>query len=153
MKQIPLSKCLFTLVSDEDYEYLARFRWWTHSVPKARTWYATTRIDNQRVLMHRFLLGTAPDLDVDHINGNGLDNRRENLREVSTALNAQNAQLSRANTTGVKGISVCYITGKYRATVNYLGKQYSAGRFTTLDAAEEAVRNLRTKLHKNARHG
>ncbi len=150
MKQIPLTRGLFALVSSKDYAWLSSFTWRAIKVPKSRTWYAMTL---NSTLMHRLILRPHENSQVDHINGNGLDNRRENLREVTPGLNSQNAQLSLANTTGVKGVSFEVSTGKYRATVNYNYKQYNAGRFLTLQEAEAAVRELRTRLHKNANHG
>lgn len=94
-------------------------------------------------MMHRFILGLPRDdpREVDHINGNPLDNRRANLRLVSRAQNKQNLDpRGQANSTsGIRGVSWDTQAQKWRATAHIDGVQYRLGRFATKDCAGEAV--------------
>jgi hypothetical protein len=71
-------------------------------------------LDGQKAYQHRVIWkmehGTDPEI-IDHINGNPRDNRLENLRSVSHRVNIQNSNLSKANTSGVKGVSTHRIVG------------------------------------------
>ncbi len=75
----------FATVSPEDYPLVARYSWYY------RDGYALTKINKKEIRMHRLIMGTAdPDIVVDHINRDRLDNRRENLRELTALENANN---------------------------------------------------------------
>lgn len=81
------------IVDDRDYNVLSRFRW--HANSCNGHWYATTRLPSQRTnckttRMHRMILAEPGGLEVDHINGDGLDNRRCNLRVATHAQNLWN---------------------------------------------------------------
>ena len=92
MTRVPLSKGLVALVDDADAERVTRFKW--HAVRRGRVVHAmrTAKRDGGRatVYLHRWLLDAPAGLEVDHRNGNGLDNRRENLRLCTHAQNAVN---------------------------------------------------------------
>lgn len=80
----------FTKVSISDFGDVSKHRW---SLSQGR--YATTTIAGKKVSLHRFILGlTDPSIQADHINGNGLDNRRENLREATNRQNQANRRPS-----------------------------------------------------------
>lgn len=96
MKQIKLTKGLFALVSDEDFERVNQFKWTASLESRGTKYYAIRRItaDGKRVKirMHRFIMGLPPRMDaselvVDHVNDNGLDNRRENLQAITQTQN------------------------------------------------------------------
>lgn len=81
-------------VDDADWLHVAEYSW--HAINYGRTWYAETRIEvrgrQQAVLMHRLLLGLQHgDPDVDHIDRDGLNNRRENLRLATKSQNNANS--------------------------------------------------------------
>jgi hypothetical protein len=82
-----IKDCLF---DDEDVMLLFNFRW--HLAKRnARTYYAAARINTTKcIYMHQLILKVDPGMVVDHINGNGLDNRRRNLRQATIALNLRN---------------------------------------------------------------
>jgi len=93
MKKIPLSKGKFALVDDEDFEWLSKWKW--HARNKKHTFYAQRctwfNKRTKSVQMHRAILGlTDPKIQGDHINGNGFDNRRSNLRRCTNSQNRQN---------------------------------------------------------------
>lgn len=86
--------------------------------------------------MHQLLL-VAPL--VDHINRNGLDNRRKNLREADPTQSNWNQGLRTNNTSGVKGVSFHKSSGKWMAYGDGYGKRTYLGLFAELGAAEAAV--------------
>lgn len=91
--------------------------------------------------------GEWPNQDIDHINGVRHDNRIENLREVSNALNCQNKRAPLpGNKTGFLGVT--YQAGAYRATVTLNRKQHHLGRFATAEAAHAAYLAGKRKLHE-----
>jgi hypothetical protein len=86
--------------------------------------------------LHRLLMNPPPGMQVDHINGNRLDNRRCNLRLCTTTQNGQNKGLSRANTSGIRGVR--FENGKWvaRIRVNWVLRQL--GGYSTPEEASEA---------------
>lgn len=88
MIQIPLTQGKVALVDDEDAP-LAAFRWCAFRSGKHR-WYAMRTVKGRTVLMHRVILQT--DMEVDHANGDGLDNRRENLRPATRQGQCRNSR-------------------------------------------------------------
>tara|TARA_R110002049_G_scaffold286676_1_gene468478 strand:- start:4 stop:621 length:618 start_codon:yes stop_codon:yes gene_type:complete len=75
---------------------------------------------------------------VDHINRDGCDNRIVNLREVTAREQSANTGLSKANTSGVKGVSFLKDKGKWRASMNIDGKKTNLGTFLTMNEAVAA---------------
>lgn len=97
--------------------------------------------------MHRVLLGAACE-EVDHEDGNGLNNRRSsNLRPASTSQNRWNAKTPRDNTSGVKGVTWHKLRQKWMAQIQAHGVSRYLGLFTSLDAARAAVSVARAELH------
>ena len=83
---------------------------------------------------------------VDHINENGLDNRKNNLRKATNSQNMHNRVKAQSNSiTGIKG--VCFVTGKqkYKASVSLNGKGNFLGYYDTAEEAEKAVKLFRSK--------
>lgn len=97
--------------------------------------------------MHRVILDAPPETLVDHINGNGLDNRRSNLRVANPAQNRQNMGRPAHNTSGLKGASWCKRTKKWQATISANKKQYHLGRFATPEEAHAAYCDASARLH------
>lgn len=88
MDQIILKNGEIVLISPEDYEMLSNYKW---NISKGRnTNYAVATINKKTVMMHRLINNTPSHLVTDHINRNGLDNRRENLRSVTKSENGRN---------------------------------------------------------------
>lgn len=92
MKEIKLTQGKVVLVDDEDYEYLNQFKW--YALKNHRTYYAQRVIQNnyiKRTLkMHRVIMDTPCGLEVDHIDGDGLNNQKCNLRNCTFAENRKN---------------------------------------------------------------
>lgn len=135
--QIPLSRGFVALVDDADAEAVLAFGKWHARTPRAGKTYARRNVwdrsgDSPRCttyLMHQFITGWDY---VDHVNGDGLDNRRSNLRPATARQNQGNVGLRRDNKTGYKGVK--HHRGRYRADC---AKQY-LGIFPTAEAAARA---------------
>ncbi len=98
--RITLTQGHVALVDDADYHVVAGMRW--HAWWSGWSWYAVNTHRGKTTYMHRFLLGAPAGQEVDHRNGNGLDNQRANLRLASSSQNKQNR--SRVKSSGFKGV-------------------------------------------------
>src|SRR5215203_6929870 len=104
MKQVPVGKGHFALVDDADHDRVARHRW--YAARGGRNTYAAAVIGGRKVLMHRLVLEAAKGTMIDHADGDGLNNRRGNLRPCTYAQNFQNARpkRTRGRTSRFKGV-------------------------------------------------
>lgn len=96
MKKVPLSRGLFAIVDDEDFDRVMGRTW---SAEKSKVgWYAYTNLTGGKgkkhtsTRMHRFILNSKPREQVDHRDGNGLNNVRSNLRPASNTQNSRNSR-------------------------------------------------------------
>lgn len=137
-KQILLSQDQVAVVDDEDYDYLLSLGKWTfHSQGYAYRWDRTVT-PNKCLLMHRVIMNTPEGKDTDHINGNKLDNRKDNLRAVSRTLNNYNKE-----TLGIES-SPHWSGYVVRLTHHY--KRYYIGRFNDLFEAKQASYMVKEQL-------
>lgn len=91
-------------ISDEDFEKALAFRWRTHV--SGRNWYAISQGNGHKlVYLHRLIAGAKRGEVVDHINGDTLDNRRENLRIVTQSQNCQNKRKKHNSSSRFKGVT------------------------------------------------
>lgn len=119
MKQIELSKGLYSIVDPEDYSLLIQNKWSVYYKPSCNRWYAQNKKNG---LLHRYLLGiTDPNVLVYHKNGNTLDNRRENLEVISREISKRRAR-RRATNNVYRGVSKLS-ANKWRADIrnNFIG--------------------------------
>lgn len=133
---IQLSTGETVLVSPEDHRFLTQFNWYRSKSP--RSTYAVTSVGGKTVYMHRLIMAAPQGLEVDHVNNDGLDNRRENLRLCTSAENKANMRIRCDNKSGNKGVNFDKQTGKWRARIKFNNKEYSLGRHTTKEAAIKA---------------
>lgn len=143
---IPLTKGKVAIVDEADAEMVSRYRWCYLNVGYAAR---HERIDgkDRMILMHRFLLGASSEQLVDHINGDGLDNRRVNIRLCTKADNQRNQRRNNRNTTGYKGVSFDKARGKYIASIHVIGTQIHLGRFSTAEEASKAYEDAASRYH------
>lgn len=134
-KKIPLTRGYFALVDDDDYEKINEYVWSASSLGHRRTRYALTNIKIEGRYttgrMHRLILEVSDSkLIVDHINGNGLDNRKENLRIVNASENATNVSINKRNKSGYKGVTLRKDRGTWSTEVrkNYKNVYRSASK-------------------------
>jgi hypothetical protein len=131
-----------TIVSPEDFDLVAQHRWYGFFNTTSKRWYAYADIKNadgkaERVYMHRLIMNAPRGLDVDHANGNSLDNRRSNLRLASRSQNQANRPAPRNNQTGFKGVQRGR-SGRYIARIQQCGKVKHIGTFTSKVEAAKA---------------
>lgn len=141
MREIELSKNSkysegrVALVSPDDYDLVIKYKPWV-AVPRRNSWYAFC---GSHIFMHHLVLHTRPNrLDrsrvVDHINGNGLDNRRENLRVVLNSQNIKN-QKHQHSSSMYRGVSMNKQTGLWETYISLRGKKRHIGYFESERAA------------------
>lgn len=126
MKNIKTVDGFDVMVSDVDFENLSRYKWRV-SIEGKRRYAVTSKIPAKR--MHRIVLGAKTGEVVDHINGNGLDNTRENLRICTDAQNQCNRGKTRSNTVGFKGVSWDKRRNKFHAQIQVNYKPIHLGHF------------------------
>lgn len=111
---------------------------------------------NKNYLAHRIIWkivhNEEPD-DIDHIDGNRLNNRIDNLRNVSRQENLKNIRIRSDNTTGTHGVSMFKRTGKYTARIQYGGKGIHLGYFGTLEEAVAARKAAEVQYGYHENHG
>lgn len=117
MKDIPLGRGVVAFVNDDDYMWLSQYKW--HHARGKNTFYAvrTATVSGRQTTerMHRLLLpGVA---QVDHIDGNGLNNQRWNLRGSNNTTNHRNQRMRVDSTTGLKGVYWYEARKMYRAYI------------------------------------
>lgn len=138
MKEVPLSNGMVALVDDEDFDLVSRYRWYGARGRFGDVWYAKTSVGGgKKAFMHQLILPRRAGCQTDHRNGNGLDNRRENLRYATHAQNQANQHARRGRS---KHVGVCW-DKRCRKWMAYL--RGAGGRFQNvgyLDSEEAAAR-------------
>ena len=121
--KIPLTKGQFAKVDPEDFLWLSQYNWYCHIRPHTSYAARNKRLNKKqkRFWMHREIIKTPEHLVCDHINRNGLDNRRSNMRIVTHSQNHFNEKLRTDNTSGYKGVYYHKSSGGWVAT---LGKKH-----------------------------
>lgn len=150
----------FTKISKDDLEKClsfkkngSRLKWMAHDDHGGK-WSKYVCATDRKTRLHRFLLDLEdPTLIVDHINGDGLDNRRENIRVCTRAENNKNMRKRKDNVSGCAGVYLDKETGLYCAKIQEGGKVHFLGRFDRLDQANIAYRAAAKVLGFSERHG
>lgn len=142
---LPLTKGYTAIIDPEDVP-LANLRSWyalesKKKGGKVRSVYAASRVGDKIVLLHRVITNAEDGLEVDHENGNGLDNRKKNLRQATRVQNSQNMKIRADNTSGYKGVSPFTRDAKWQACICVNGKTKSLGLFDTREKAAEAYKS------------
>ncbi len=151
-KMIPVGD-RWAMVDDADYERLARYRW--HLSEKGYAYRFTTTAENlptSTLRMHREILDTPSGVEVDHVNGSILDNRRVNLREATGANNRRNSKKyagrgGERTTSIYKGVSFCRETGRWRVQINVDGRRRFSARYDTEEEAARGYDAAARRLH------
>lgn len=155
MKKIYLTRGKIALVDDKDFILLSRFKWRTLKTANDRTFYAIRSLprvageSRKFVYMHREIMATPKGFCVDHINGDGLDNRRNNLRNVTQSMNALNqVRLSKRNKSGFVGVYWSKQKGKWHALVAFKEGSKHIGFFDDVVEAANQVKTYRATILK-----
>lgn len=148
MKIIKLSKGQETIIDDDDFERVSKYKW--HAAFSGIRYYAARTIKvnrkTKRIYLHHFILNTKSL--VDHKNGNSLDNRKENLEESNYSKNGRNRHKIR-NKTGFVGVTYKPKINKFYASITINNRVVHLGNFeTAVEAAK--IRDLKaTELFGN----
>ena len=136
-REIPLTRGFVALVDDSDYERVNAFKWFAlgpnHNGVR---FYAARTVARKTVALHRFILEAPQGAQVDHINGDTLDNRRSNLRLCTHSDNMRNR--GARSPLGLKGVE--RHRRKFRATIVANGIRIRIGYFTTAEEAGRAYK-------------
>lgn len=132
-RKIPLTQGQFVLVDEADFGFLNKFKWFADR--KGQTFYAARGKEGRLEYMHRIINKTPERFVTDHINGNGLDNRRSNLRTATIRQNVINNRMRSDNTSGYRGVTWDKSRKKWKVQTTHNNKQINIGRFDTVNEA------------------
>jgi hypothetical protein len=135
VREIPLGRGKVALVDDEDFDRLNVFRWNAGGGYARRLDWNGPGQKRNGVLMHRVVMDAQPGREVDHINGNGLDNQKANLRLCSHLQNSRNRKKqvltgTRPSSSPFKGV-YRRTGGKWAASIRIDQRQVYLGTFAT----------------------
>ena len=147
MKKIQLTQGQVTLVSDCDYVSLSKHKWYAAWSPGMKSYYA---VKNKSwpiigtIHMHRVIMNPPARMVVDHVNGDTLDNRRENLRVTTQSQNIKNQKRRRSGQISL-GTTFLKSAGKYQAQIWCNGRYRYLGIFATEKEAHDAYKTVANK--------
>lgn len=133
--KLKLNKNKYTLIDKEDFDKVSQFNWFFNGKHAYRT--VQKNYKSKTIYLHRFITNCPKGKTVDHINGDGLDNRKENFRICSQKNNSYNAKICKRNKSGFKGVSWIKSRKKWYVSIEKNGYSMSLGLF--LDKEEAAL--------------
>lgn len=138
-RTIPLTQGQVAIVDDADHQWLSQHRWHVTVHPHTRYAIRHDRSDqpSAKLYMHRAILNPEPGMEVDHINSDGLDNRRCNLRLCRRKQNCANMQKRPNCSSRYKGVTWHRARRKWAAQIGHNYRHYYLGLF---DHEEDAAR-------------
>ena len=146
---VPLTQGYEAIIDAADVPLVCGFNW--HACPAPGTLYANrtdySKNNQVTVAMHRIIMSQPKGLMIDHQDGNGLNNRRNNLRLATSSQNNCNSRIRIDNTSGLKGIFLVKKTGKWRARITVNKKENHLGYFLSKKEAYAAYCAASDKYH------
>lgn len=145
---IQLTQGKVAIVDDEDFRELNKHKWC--AIKSRRVFYAARRANptgGGMIYMHRVIHKTPNEHYTDHINGNGLDNQKKNLRTCTTSQNGMNRGIQKNNVTGYKGVCWKKRDKKYEAKVMFKRRYVYLGYFNSKHDAALAYNKKAVELH------
>lgn len=141
MASIEIAPGQSVLIDDDQYEEIAAHRW--RAQKGKHTHYAAM---NGGVLMHRLIMRATKGDIVDHVNGDGLDNRKENLRLCSNAENMMNARKIAGRSSRFKGVSWNKDRSQWYSTIEKDGKRKFLGGYKDEAVAAKQYDNAALRM-------
>jgi len=152
MKTIPLSKGKVATVDDSDFDNANQFKWSLKPGTKGYSDYAhrSIKVDGKwtHISLHRFLMGSPMGMEIDHIDGDGLNNQRSNLRVCTHAQNNRN--MKNSNKHGMKGVAFIPNRRAFKKWISKItadGKMITIGYYWTMKDAAFAYNEAAKRLH------
>lgn len=133
-----MTKGKVAIVDDEDYDVLVKHKWTTMKRCDGRYWYAYRKMSGRDVYMHRTILGAKDAEETDHINRDGLDNRRLNLRIATPKQNQANKSKQSGTSSKYKGVCWDKKNNKWITSISINNHTVFIGRFRTEEEAAHA---------------
>ena len=143
---VPLTKGHVALIDEDDVERVSKYNW--YSMKGKHTHYGAVKFAELSTTLHRFVLGAEKDQKVDHKNGDGLDNRKANLRFCSYGQNNANSRKVAKCASIYKGVTFDDTASfKWKARLYKDGKQKVLGRFATEQEAALAYNRAAVEVY------
>lgn len=154
-RYIPLTRGKFALVDASNFDWLSQWNWYAQLRQRAgsrnKTYYAATctprSVGKTTILMHRVILGAPHGIEVDHEDGDGLNNRRSNIRLATSTQNKCNVGKRSNNTSGFKGVHWHKPSGMWHARITVNGKTFSLRYHRNKEQAAKAYEEAAKKYH------
>ena len=152
-REIILTQGYVAIVDDEYYERINQHKWQVFKKAKENTVYARGIVKiysrTKHVFMHRYIMGliSTDKNQIDHINHDGLDNRKVNLRVCSTSQNGMNRQPDKNVSSKYRGVSWVKRDKVWQVSIACNKKQYYLGVFKCEKEAAEAYNNRAKELY------
>jgi len=134
MEKINTSSGKISVIDKEDYERVSKFKWSWGGRYVTRKDYSVK--PNKTIFLHCFILGKKNGFDIDHINGDRLDNRKKNLRHCTHLENSRNRVLSKNNKSGIIGVHWNKKSKKWQAQI---GLNFETKNLGYYEKKEDAV--------------
>lgn len=145
-KRVPLTRGLFAIIDDEDYDEISQYQWYASQT--YNRYYASRDFKIKGVRfhekMHRIIMGSPKGLEIDHINGDGLDNRKENLRIVTHRQNHWNRHTPK--TSRFPGVSYVPKDNRWRVKIQINGVNKHIGCYSSEEEAALVYKKVCSQL-------
>ncbi len=130
---IELTQGKTAIIDDDDYDLVKNYKWCAVTHDKGRIFYACAWVNGKRIKMHKLIMDCPQKMVIDHIDHDGLNNKRENLRQLTKRGNRWNSLPNRNSKSGLK-----YVTkfkDKWQSRVMREGKRVFLGNYDTPEEA------------------
>lgn len=148
-KKIKLSQGKFTFVDDEDFDFLSQWNWYCSETKKGSVYAVRKEYiypKQKTIYMHRLIANCPKGMDIDHIDGNRLNNQKSNLRICSHNENMYNRKLYSNNKSGYKGVAQ-RSSGHYEARIRVNNRVICLGTYLTAELAAEVYDRAAIEYH------
>ena len=149
-KEIQLTQGKVAIVDDEEFDYLNQFKWNVNNFNGkfyAVRSFMITKGNQSIVLMHREIMNPKKGFVIDHVDGNTLNNLKNNLRICTHGENLMNQNINKNNKSGFKGVYFCKQNNKFRAEIKKDKIKYFLGTFINPIDAARAYNKAAIKYH------